>query len=138
PCEACGGRRYPPEMDAVRVKGLAIGDVLGLTVGEGAALFRDLPRVGPALKAAADVGLGYVPLGRPATRLSLGELLRLRLAAALGRGGTGPTLYLLDEPAAGIHPDDVRHLLRVLERLVAAGPTVVAVEPDLALISAAA
>jgi excinuclease ABC subunit A len=137
PCEVCGGRRYGPDLDAVRVKGLSVADLLALTVGEGAAVFRDLPRVGPALRAAAEVGLGYVPLGRPATRLSLGEVLRLRLAAALGRGGTGPTLYLLDEPAAGLHPDDVRHLLRVLERLVAAGHAVVAVEHDLDVISAA-
>lgn len=135
-CEDCGGRRYAPEMDAVRVKGLSMGDVLALTVGEGAGVFRDLPRVGSALRAAAEVGLGHVPLGRAATRLSLGEVLRLRLAAALGRGGNGPTLYLLDEPAAGLHPDDVRHLLHVLERLVEAGHGVVAVEHDLELVAA--
>ncbi len=137
PCEACGGRRFGPEVEAVRIKGLSLPDLLALTLGEAAPMFRDLPKVGPALKAAAEVGLAYLPLGRAATQLSTGEVLRLRLAAALGKGGTGPTLYLLDEPAAGLHPDDVRHLRAVLDRLVDAGHTVVAVEHDLDLIRGA-
>lgn len=134
PCEACGGRRYGAEVEAVRVKGLSIADLLERTLGEAAPMFRDLPRVGPALAAAAEVGLGWLPLGRAASELSTGEVLRLRLAAALGRGGSGPTLYLLDEPSAGLHPDDVEHLARVLDRLVEAGHTVVAVEHDLSLL----
>lgn len=137
PCELCDGRRYAPDTEAVRVKGLSMADVLALTVAEAAGIFRDLPRVGPVLRAAAEVGLGYLPLGRPATRLSTGEVLRLRLAAALGRGGGAAALYLLDEPASGLHPDDVRHLLAVLERLVAAGHGVVAVEHDPLLIASA-
>lgn len=134
PCEACGGRRYGAEVEAVRVKGLSIADLLQRTLAEAAPMFRDLPKVGPALAAASEVGLGWLPLGRAASELSTGEVLRLRLAAALGKGGTGPTLYLLDEPSAGLHPDDVEHLARVLDRLVEAGHTVVAVEHDLALL----
>lgn len=96
-------------------------------------MFRNLRGIGGPLAAAADVGLGYVPLGEPTDRLSGGEALRLRLAAALGRAGRARTLYLLDEPCAGLHPDDVAHLVTVLLRLAGEGNAVVAVEhhPDL-------
>jgi excinuclease ABC subunit A len=127
-CDACGGRKFTRETNQVRVKGLSIADALDLPIEGAAVIFRDLPRVGSALRAASDVGLGYVPLGEPTSRLSGGEALRLRLAAALGRGATSRTLYLLDEPCAGLHPDDVAHLLRVLLELAAAGNAVVAVE----------
>lgn len=133
-CETCNGRRYGPEADAVRVKGLSLADLLERPLAEAAPMFRDLPAVGPALAAAAEVGLGWLPLGRAASELSTGEVLRLRLAAALGRGGSGATLYLLDEPSAGLHPDDVLHVATVLDRLVEAGHTVVAVEHDLTLL----
>jgi excinuclease ABC subunit A len=136
-CEACGGRRYGAEVEAVRVKGLSPADVLELTVAEAAPIFRDIRRVGPALAAAVEVGLGFLPLGRPASRLSGGEVLRLKLAAALARGAGGRTLYLLDEPAAGLHPDDVATLARVLDRLVDAGHCVVAVEHDLEIVAQA-
>jgi excinuclease ABC subunit A len=128
PCETCGGRRFAVETERVRVKGLSIADVLALTVARAAEVFRDLPRVGRPLAAAAEVGLGYLPLGEPTSRLSGGEALRLRLAAALGRGGRTRTLYLLDEPTAGLHPDDAAALLALLLRLAAEGNAVVAVE----------
>jgi excinuclease ABC subunit A len=130
PCDVCDARRFRRETLEVRVKGLSIADVLDLPLARAAEVFRDL-RGSDALRAAVDVGLGYVPLGEPTHRLSGGEALRLRLAAALGRRGR--TLYLLDEPCAGLHPDDVEHLARLLLRLAAEGNAVVAVEhhPDL-------
>jgi excinuclease ABC subunit A len=137
PCDVCGGRRYAPETDAVRVKGMAMADVLLLRISEAALRFRDVPRVGPVLRAAEEVGLGYLPLGAATTRISSGEALRLRLAAALGRGGVGPTLYLLEEPAAGLHPDDVSHLVELLLRITAEGHAVVAVEHDLTVVASA-
>jgi len=137
PCEVCGGARFRADVERVRVKGYSFGQLLGLTLEEGAAVFRDLPRVRGPLQAAADVGLGYVPLGEATSRLSGGEALRLRLAAALGRGGSTPTLYVLDEPCAGLHPTDVAHLVRVLLRLTEAGNAVVAVEHNVALVRAA-
>jgi excinuclease ABC subunit A len=128
PCDVCGGRRFARETLEIRVKGLSIADVLDLPLARAAEVFRDLPSVGGPLRAATEVGLGYVPLGESADRLSGGEGLRLRLAAALGRAGRTTTLYLLDEPCAGLHPTDVAHLAAVLERLAAGGDTVVAVE----------
>jgi excinuclease ABC subunit A len=107
------------------VKGLSIADVLALPVARAAEVFRDLPRAGGPLRSADDVGLGYVVLGDPTSRLSGGEALRLRLASALGRGGRIRTLYLLDEPSAGLHPDDVLHLRDVLLRLSEANAVVV-------------
>jgi excinuclease ABC subunit A len=132
-CDVCEGRRFSRETLEVRVKGLSIADVLALPVRRAAETFRDLRRIAAPLEAASEVGLGYVPLGEATDRLSGGEGLRLRLAAALGRGAGARTLYLLDEPCAGLHPDDVAHLGAVLSRLAAAGDTVVAVEhhPDL-------
>jgi excinuclease ABC subunit A len=132
PCDVCEGRRFRRETLEVRVKGLSIADVLDLPLSRAAEVFRDL-RGADALRAAVDVGLGYVPLGEPTHRLSGGEALRLRLAAALGRRGRSRALYLLDEPCAGLHPDDVEHLARLLVRLASEGNAVVAVEhhPDL-------
>jgi excinuclease ABC subunit A len=128
PCDACGGTRFSRETLAVRVKGLSIAEVLDLPIERAAAVFRDLRGAGPALRAAADVGLGYVPLGETTDRLSGGEALRLRLASALGRAGRSRTLYVLDEPCAGLHPDDVAALSKVLLRLAAEGNAVVCVE----------
>ncbi len=133
-CEACEGTGFHRETLEVRVKGLSIADVLDLPLEAAATLFRDIPAAARPLEAAVSVGLGYVPLGEPTSRLSGGEALRLRLASALGRGGHAPTLYLLDEPSAGLHPVDVAHLARVLLRLSEAGDTVVAVEHDLHLV----
>jgi excinuclease ABC subunit A len=111
-----------------------MADLLRLTLEEAAGVFRDLPRVRRPLAAATDVGLGYVPLGDATTRLSGGEALRLRLAAALGRGGRTRTLYVLDEPCAGLHPTDVAHLVGVLLRLAEAGNAVLAVEHHVDLV----
>ena len=137
PCDVCEGRRFRTEVDAVRWRGLAIHDVLAQSIDDAATLFRDVPRAQGALAAARDVGLGYVPLGEPSRALSTGELLRLRLAAALGKGRAARTLFVLDEPATGLHPDDVANLLAVLQRLAAAGHTVVVVEHDIQLLCAA-
>ncbi|MFO0933213.1 MAG: AAA family ATPase [Planctomycetota bacterium] len=133
PCDVCEGRRFRRDVLDVRVKGLSFADVLDLPLGRAADVFRDLEGVGRPLRAATDVGLGYVPLGEATERVSGGEALRLRLAAALGRAGRARTLYLLDEPCAGLHPADVAHLARVLLRLTEGGDAVVAVEhhPDL-------
>jgi excinuclease ABC subunit A len=132
-CDVCAGKRFRPETLEVRVKGLSIGDVMRLPIADAAAVFRDISTVSGPLRAAADVGLGYVPLGESTDRLSGGEALRLRLAAALGRAGRSRTLYLLDEPCAGLHPSDVAHLASVLLRLSGEGNAVVAVDhhPDL-------
>ena len=130
PCDVCEGRRFRAEIRAVRWRGLAIHDVLAQPIDDAATLFRDVPRAHGALSAARDVGLGYIPLGESSRALSTGELLRLRLAAALGKGRASRTLYVLDEPATGLHPDDVANLLAVLQRLTEAGHTVVVVEHD--------
>jgi len=134
PCDVCNGARFRPEVARVRVKGYAMADVLRMTIEEGAAVFRDLPRVRDPLQAAADVGLGYVALGEATMRVSGGEALRLKLAAALGRGGRSRTLYVLDEPCAGLHPKDVGHLVDVLLALAERGNAVVAVEHHVDLI----
>jgi len=133
PCDVCEGRRFRRDVLDVRVKGLSFADVLDLPLARAADVFRDLEGVGRPLRAATDVGLGYVPLGEVTERLSGGEALRLRLASALGRAGRARTLYLLDEPCAGLHPADVAHLATVLLRLSEGGDAVVAVEhhPDL-------
>ncbi|MDF1700936.1 MAG: hypothetical protein P1V36_07230 [Planctomycetota bacterium] len=133
-CDVCGGRKFRADIDRVKVKGYSFADILTLTIQDAAAIFRDLPRVHRPLAAAADVGLGYVPLGETTMRRSGGEALRLRLAAALGRGGRTRTLYVLDEPCAGLHPSDVAHLIGVLRKLTAEGNAVLAVEHHLDLI----
>jgi excinuclease ABC subunit A len=136
-CDACEGTGFHRDTLKVRVKGLSIADVLALPLEGAGTLFRDIPTVARPLAAATDVGLGYVPLGEPTSRLSGGEALRLRLAAALGRGGHTPTLYLLDEPSAGLHPADVDHLAQVLLGLAGSGHTVVCVEHDASLVRVA-
>ena len=116
------------------MKGLSIADVLETTLARAAEIFRDLRGVGGPLQAATEVGLGYVPLGEPTERLSGGEALRLRLASALGRAGRARTLYVLDEPCAGLHPKDVLALSDLLLRLSSTGDAIVAVEHHPALI----
>ncbi len=127
-CDACRGSGFANDTLEVRVKGMSIAEIAALPLEDATTVFRDFAPVARALQAATDVGLGYIPLGESTSRLSGGEALRLRLAAALGRGRPRQTLYLLDEPSAGLHPLDVRHLAGVLERLAAAGNTVVCVE----------
>jgi excinuclease ABC subunit A len=130
PCEACGGTRYRPEVLDVRIQGKSIHDVLQWTVDEAITRFRHQPRLGAALWQLQQVGLGYLRLGQPATTLSGGEAQRLKIARELVSAGKreGRKLYILDEPTTGLHLDDVRVLIHVLDRLVDAGHTVVVIE----------
>ena len=130
PCEACGGTRYRPEVLDVRIQGHSIHDVLQWTVDEAITRFRHQPRLGAALWQLQQVGLGYLRLGQPATTLSGGEAQRLKIARELTQAGKreGRKLYILDEPTTGLHLDDVRVLIHVLDRLVDAGHTVVIIE----------
>ncbi len=130
-CKECGGKRYKPDTLAVHYKGKSISDVLDMTVSEAAEFFRSNPFIYPKLKAMVDVGLGYVRLGQPSTTLSGGESQRVKLAAELARKSTGSTLYLLDEPTTGLHFDDIKNLLEVLQKLVDQGNTVLIIEHNL-------
>ncbi|HVM12328.1 MAG TPA: excinuclease ABC subunit UvrA [Actinomycetota bacterium] len=136
-CEVCKGRRYNKETLAVRYKGRTIADVLGMSVEEALAFFRNIPVIARHMQTLADVGLGYVKLGQPAPTLSGGEAQRVKLASELSRRSTGRTVYILDEPTTGLHFEDVRKLLGVLERLVDAGNTVVVIEHNLDVIKTA-
>ncbi len=136
-CPACRGRRFTRETLAVRYQDHDISQVLELTIEEALALFKDIPAALSRLRVMADVGLGYLQLGQPATTLSGGEAQRVKLAKELGRRVTGRTLYLLDEPTTGLHLADTARLLVVLQRLVDAGNTVVVVEHNLDLIKTA-
>ena len=141
PCPACGGGRFEPRTLLVTYAGKTAAQLLALRADEAAELFADVPPVARVLGTFAEVGLGYLTLGQPATTLSGGEAQRVRLASALAETGTagdsGRTLFVLDEPTAGLHPLDVRRLVDLLHRLADAGHTVVAVEHDLSLIAAA-
>ncbi|HHW26810.1 MAG TPA: excinuclease ABC subunit UvrA [Firmicutes bacterium] len=132
PCEVCHGKRYNSQTLEVRYHGKNIADVLDMTVEEVLELFKNIPAIHRRLKTIADVGLGYIRLGQPATTLSGGEAQRVKLATELSRRGNERTLYILDEPTTGLHFEDTRRLLEVLQRLVDAGSTVVVIEhnPD--------
>jgi excinuclease ABC subunit A len=136
-CSVCQGSRYNPETLAVRYKGKSIADVLRMRVREGLELFGNIPKIRRVLQTLADVGLDYLALGQPAPTLSGGEAQRVKLAAELGRPNTGRTLYILDEPTTGLHFDDIRKLLEVLNRLVDLGNTVIVVEHNLDVIKTA-
>ena len=137
PCEVCKGRRYNRETLEVRYKGKNIADVLDMTVDEALEFFSALPKLKKRLQTLQDVGLGYVKLGQPSTELSGGEAQRVKLATELSKQATGKTIYILDEPTTGLHSDDVRKLLEVLQRLVDAGNTVVVIEHNLDVIKCA-
>ena len=137
PCEVCKGRRYNRETLEVRYKGKNIADVLDMTVDEALDFFSALPKLKKRLQTLQDVGLGYVKLGQPSTELSGGEAQRVKLATELSKLATGKTIYILDEPTTGLHSDDVRKLLEVLQRLVDAGNTVVVIEHNLDVIKCA-
>ena len=137
PCEVCKGRRYNRETLEVRYKGKNIADVLDMTVDEALDFFSALPKLKKRLQTLQDVGLGYVKLGQPSTELSGGEAQRVKLATELSKQATGKTSYILDEPTTGLHSDDVRKLLEVLQRLVDAGNTVVVIEHNLDVIKCA-
>ncbi|MEO8357203.1 MAG: excinuclease ABC subunit UvrA [Chloroflexota bacterium] len=136
-CPACRGRRFKRETLAVKYRDYDISQVLNMTVEEALTLFADVPAAASRLKIMSDVGLGYLQLGQPATTLSGGEAQRVKLAKELGRRSIGRTLYLLDEPTTGLHPADTARLLRVLQRLVDAGNSVIVVEHNLDLVKAA-
>ncbi|WP_405942501.1 ABC transporter [Streptomyces sp. NBC_00207] len=137
PCPECAGARYNSETLEVRYAGLNIAEVLGLTVEAAAGFFAEVPAAARSLRALEDIGLGYLRLGQPATELSGGEAQRIKLATELQRLRRDHTLYLLDEPTTGLHPADVRVLLRQLHRLVDAGHSVVVVEHDMDVVAGA-
>jgi excinuclease ABC subunit A len=136
-CKACNGKRYNRETLAVRYKGKNINDVLDMTIDQAAAFFESLPSIHRNLKALQDVGLGYITLGQPSTTLSGGESQRVKLATELAKRETGNTLYIFDEPTTGLHFEDVRVLLDVLNKLVERGNTVVVIEHNLDVIKVA-
>src|ERR1700737_4994061 len=136
-CEVCRGRRYNSETLAVRYKGHSISDVLNLPASEALKLLENIPQIQQKLATLVEVGLGYVTLGQSATTLSGGEAQRIKLARELSKRQTGRTLYILDEPTTGLHFDDVRKLLAVLQRLVELGNTVLIIEHNLDVIKQA-
>ena len=137
PCEVCKGARYNRETLEVRYKGKTIADVLDMRVEEAVEFFSAIPKIHRKLQTLYDVGLGYIKLGQPATQLSGGEAQRVKLATELSRRSNGKTLYILDEPTTGLHFEDVRKLLEVLNRLVEAGDTVLVIEHNLDVIKTA-
>ena len=137
PCEVCRGKRYNRETLEVRYKGKTIAEVLEMTVDEALPFFSALPKIAARLQTLQDVGLGYVKLGQSSTTLSGGEAQRVKLATELSRRATGRTFYILDEPTTGLHSDDVKKLLEVLQRLVDAGNTVLVIEHNLDVIKSA-
>jgi len=135
PCPTCAGTRYNPDTLAVQLRGKTIAEVLGMTVDDAWAFFADDPTVQRALTVLREVGVGYLRLGQPATELSGGEAQRIKLATELQRSSRGHTLYLLDEPTTGLHPDDVARLIAQLHGLVDAGNTVLVVEHDMHVVA---
>jgi excinuclease ABC subunit A len=136
-CTECQGHRYNPETLAVRYNGKSISDVLKMSCGEAAQLFHNIPKIRRILKTLCDVGLDYVHLGQSAATLSGGEAQRVKLAAELARPDTGRTLYILDEPTTGLHFEDIKKLLDVIQRLIDLGNTVILIEHNLDVIKAA-
>ena len=137
PCEECHGKRYNRETLEVRFKGKSIADVLDMTINQAVEFFENQPQILQKIKTLQDVGLGYIKLGQPSTTLSGGESQRVKLATELAKRDTGRTLYILDEPTTGLHFEDIRVLLAVLNRLVDKGNTVVVIEHNLDVIRAA-
>ena len=137
PCEVCKGKRYNAQTLEIKYKGKSISDVLEMRVDEAAEFFDAIPRIAGRLKTIADVGLGYIKMGQPATTLSGGEAQRVKLATELSKRATGRTFYVLDEPTTGLHFADIHKLLEVLQRLVAVGNTVLTIEHNLDVIKTA-
>ncbi|MCK4268602.1 MAG: ATP-binding cassette domain-containing protein, partial [Actinomycetia bacterium] len=137
PCEVCKGKRYNEETLEVKFKGKNIADVLDMSIEEAVAFFANIPKIKRRLVTLYDVGLGYVKLGQPAPTLSGGEAQRVKLAAELSRVATGKTFYILDEPTTGLHFADVARLLKVLQRLVDTGNTVLVIEHNLDVVKSA-
>lgn len=136
PCEVCHGKRYNRETLEVQYKGKNIADILEMTVEDAVSFFENIPKIKRKLQTVFDVGLGYITLGQPATTLSGGEAQRVKLASELHRRSTGRSLYILDEPTTGLHVDDIARLLKVLQRLVENGDTVLVIEHNLDVIKA--
>ena len=134
PCEVCHGKRYNRETLEVRYKGKSIADVLDMTINQAVEFFENVPNILQKIKTIQDVGLGYIKLGQPSTTLSGGESQRVKLATELSKRDTGKTLYILDEPTTGLHFEDIRILMNVLQRLVNRGNTVVIIEHNLDVI----
>ncbi len=134
PCEVCKGKRYNRETLEIKYKGKNISDVLDMTVDDAVEFFKDLPSIKRKIDTLQEVGLGYIKLGQPSTTLSGGEAQRVKLATELSKVSTGKTLYVLDEPTTGLHTDDVRKLIEILQKLADSGNTVVVIEHNLELI----
>ena len=137
PCETCGGKRYNRETLEVRFKGKSIADVLDMTINQAVEFFAGIPNILSKIKVLQDIGLGYIKLGQPSSTLSGGENQRVKLATELSRRDTGNTLFILDEPTTGLHFDDIRVLLNVLNKLVDKGNTVLVIEHNMDVICAA-
>ena len=137
PCEVCRGKRYNRETLEVKYRGKSISDVLDMTAEEALELFAPIPKIAERLRTLCEVGLGYVKLGQSSTTLSGGEAQRVKLATELSKRSTGRTIYILDEPTTGLHADDVKKLLEVLQRLTDAGNTVLVIEHNLDVVKSA-
>ena len=137
PCEVCHGKRYNRETLEVRYKGKSIADILDMTINQAVEFFENVPDILRKIKTIQDVGLGYIKLGQPSTTLSGGESQRVKLATELSKRDTGKTLYILDEPTTGLHFEDIRILMDVLQRLVNRGNTVIVIEHNLDVIKLA-
>jgi excinuclease ABC subunit A len=136
-CDVCKGKRYNRETLEVHFKGKSIADVLDMTVEDAIELFSEQPRIQRYLQTLHEVGLGYIRLGQQATTLSGGEAQRVKLSTELSKVGTGKTLYILDEPTTGLHFEDIRMLLTVLNKLVEKGNTVIVIEHNLDVVKTA-
>jgi len=137
PCDVCGGKRYNRETLEVKFKDKNIFEILDMTVEEGLKFFENIPSIYKKIKTLHEVGLGYIKIGQPSTTLSGGEAQRVKLATELSRHATGKTVYILDEPTTGLHSDDVKKLIHVLQKLVDAGNTVIVIEHNLDVIKCA-
>jgi len=136
-CDVCKGKRYNREALEIKYKGSTISDILDMTVDTAAKFFENIPSIARKLDTLVEVGLGYIKLGQPATTFSGGEAQRIKLATELSRRATGKTLYILDEPTTGLHTDDVKRLLVILQKLVANGNSMIIIEHNLDVIKTA-
>ena len=136
-CPECHGKRYNHEALEIKYKGKDIADVLDMTIDEAVEFFANIPAIVSKLRTIKEVGLGYIKLGQSATTFSGGEAQRIKLATELSRRSTGKTLYILDEPTTGLHSDDVKRLLGILNKLVDGGNTIVVIEHNLDVIKSA-
>jgi excinuclease ABC subunit A len=136
-CDKCNGKRYNRETLEIRYKGKSISDVLEMTIEQGVVFFDAIPSISQKLRTLQDVGLGYITLGQSSTTLSGGESQRVKLAAELAKRDTGRTIYILDEPTTGLHFEDIRVLLDVLNKLVDKGNTIIVIEHNMDVIKVA-